>query len=127
MTDNLKEFLQKASGDDKLAKEFQELQNESDRDKVIAKTIELAKNTGFSLTEADFKEPEGEVDDEEMEAVSGGWKKCACFLGGGGEADVDGDTCACVAAGAGVTKAVNGKQEGRCLCTFGGYGYDQIT
>ena len=119
MTDNLKEFLQKASADDKLAKELQELQNEEDKDKVISRTIELAKDEGTSLTEADFEMPAGELDEEELMAVSGGWKSCICAFGGGGKADWLGKAYACVLGGGGESKAGSS----RCVCVLEGFGY----
>lgn len=42
MTNQLKKFLQKASGDEKLTEEMKGLQKENNRDVVIAKIIKLA-------------------------------------------------------------------------------------
>ncbi len=121
MTKNLKEFLQKLCTDDNLVKEFETLQNEEDKNEVITKTIELAKSAGYTLTEADFEEPQGGLDDEELMAVSGGipiagiTKACGCVAGGGGEG------CNCAFGGSGESYT----NDSVCACVVSGYGYDQ--
>ena len=121
MTDNLRNFLKKVNKDKALAEKFSTLQNEENRDLVIQKTIEFAKEAGIQLTEADFAQPDGAMSDEEMTAVAGGWKKCVCVIGGGGKADQDGKACVCVADGMG---AYQNDPALRCACCLGGYGND---
>ena len=121
MTEKLKTFLKKVNGDEAFFKKMEALQAETDRETVIEKTIEIAKEAGFALSPADFEAGDGEMDDGEMQAVSGGWTKCVCVAGGGGTADKDGGTCACVVAGVGMRKDNN---NARCGCPLIGYGYD---
>ena len=78
---------------------------------------------GCELTEADFVQPEGEVSEAEMDAVVGGYKRCVCIIGGGGKEDSEGDVCACVAMGMGLSK-VDG--ETRCVCHSAGTGYESL-
>lgn len=62
-----------------------------------------------------------ELDDDDMDAVTGGGDvSCACAMGGGGTKDSNDKTCACVMAEAGYSK---GGRE-RCVCGFAGYGCD---
>ena len=121
MTENLKVFLKKVNGDEAFFKKMEALQAETDRETVIEKTIEIAKEAGIALTPADFEADDGEMDDAEMQAVSGGWKVCMCVAGGGGKEDAQGNVCACVIAGGGFRKD-NG--ESRCFCLLAGDGYD---
>ena len=121
MTEKLKTFLKKVNGDEAFFKKMEALQAETDRETVIEKTIEIAKEAGFALSPADFEAGDEEMDDAEMQAVSGGWKACMCVAGGGGKEDAQGDVCACVIAGGGFRKD-NG--ESRCFCLLAGDGYD---
>ena len=123
MTDNFKTFLQKTQNDKDIKKEIDALKDENDRNVVIKKAIEIAKKAGITLTESDFEEKEGEMEDAEMAAVAGGYKKCSCFAGGGGKADEDGKTCACVGVGYGYNKMDDML---RCHCVALGSGYDSI-
>ena len=114
MSENLKKFLESISDNAEL---MAKVGQESDPAKLIA----LAKENGFELTEADFKRPVEEVNDDELDAVAGGGDvSCACAMGGGGTKDSNDKTCACVLAGAGYSKS--GRE--RCVCGFAGYGYD---
>ena len=115
MSENMKKFLEKVSADKALAEKFANL----DKDAVVA----LAKELGIELTEADFAQPEGEIAADEMESVVGGYKRCACYAGGGGKEDSEGNVCACVGAGMGLIK-VDG--EARCACVSVGTGYESF-
>ena len=115
MTENMKNFLAKVSEDKALIEKFGKLEK--------AELIVMAKELGFELTETDFVEPEGEISENEMDAVVGGYKRCACFSGGGGKADSEGDVCACVVGGGGISK-VDG--EARCACLWAGTGYESF-
>ena len=121
MTDKFKNFLKKVNGDEALFKKMEALQAETDRETVIEKTIEIAKEAGYALSPADFEAVDGEMDDAEMQAVSGGWTKCVCVAGGGGKEDAEGGVCACVLEGAGMRKGSS--LIFRCACVIGGYGY----
>lgn len=87
MTGNMKAFLKKLSGNNELAEKAAKLDKES--------LIALAKELGFELTEADFAQPEGEISENEMDAVVGGYKQCVCAYGGGGAEDDQGNKCVC--------------------------------
>ena len=115
MSENMKNFLKKVSEDKALVEKI----NELDKAGLIA----MAKELGFEMTEADFLQPEGEISENEMDAVVGGYKRCACFSGGGGKADSEGDVCACVVGGGGISK-VDG--EARCACLWAGTGYESF-
>lgn len=115
MTENMKKFLEKVSADKALAEKFANL----DKDAVVA----LAKELGIELTESDFAQPEGEITADEMDAVVGGYKRCVCAYGGGGKEDSEGEVCACVSVGMGMSK-VDG--EARCACYVGGTGYESF-
>ncbi|MEA4853246.1 MAG: Nif11-like leader peptide family RiPP precursor [Christensenella sp.] len=121
MTDKFKSFLKKVNEDEALFKKMEALQGETDRKTVIEKTIEIAKEAGIALSPADFEAGDGEMDDAEMQAVSGGWCKCVCVTGGGGKEDAQGGVCACVLEGAGMRKGSS--LIFRCACVIGGYGY----
>lgn len=94
-----------------------------DKNAKVADFIALAAEYGVTLTQEDFtkKPDDGELSDEELEAVAGGGT-CWCMYGGGGEADPDGTgyhgTCACVLGGGGEGR--NGCEP--CVCILGGYG-----
>ena len=114
MTENLKNFLEKVSENEELAKK---VGSEADANVLI----EMAKEMGIALTAEDFQKPVEELSDDELETVSGGGDvSCACAMGGGGTKDGNDKTCACVLAGAGYSKS--GRE--RCVCGFAGYGYD---
>ena len=114
MTDNMKKFLELASGDTELVERL----NGMDKDAIIA----AAQQRGIALTEADFAADTGaELNEDELDAVAGGGK-CACILGGGGKADDNCNKCSCVLDGAGKFKdgIVN-----RCGCVGAGGGVDK--
>ncbi len=85
MTDNMKVFLAEVEKNDELKTKLTELKNpETAKDDVI----EIAKEYGFVLKEEDFySDNSGDVSDDELSAVAGG------FLFGGG--------CGCIFSGAG--------------------------
>lgn len=113
MTENMKNFLKKVSEDKALAEKIGKLDK--------AELIALAKEMGIVLTEEDFKAREGELNEDELDAVAGG-SECACAVGGGGTADGDCPACACVVAGLGNDE----KGYCRCVCPVGGYGKHQF-
>ena len=114
MTENFKKFMEAVSADEAL---MAKVGQEADA-KVI---IELAKDMGYELTEADFAQQPTELEDDELDAVAGGTSvNCSCAFGGGGAKDHNDKTCACVLAGFGYSK--NGDQ--RCFCPLAGFGYN---
>ena len=98
MTDNMKKFLELASGDAELVERL----NGMDKDAIIA----AAQQRGIALTEADFAADTGaELNEDELDAVAGGGK-CACVLGGGGKADDNCNKCSCILDGAASSRTV---------------------
>lgn len=110
MTETMKAFLEALSKDEERGKKVRET---ADNAEILA----IAKEMGFSLTEADFEVAEGELSEKELAGVSGGGD-CYCVAGGGGtEGDWEG-VCACVVLGYG---SGYWKQD-RCACAGLGIG-----
>ena len=109
MTENMKKFLEAVSKNEELAKKINTMTKED--------LLALAKELGIELTGDDFAQ-ESELEKDELEAVTGGWKDCFCVAGGGGKADEDGKACACVAFGGGSAR----DGENRCWCIGAGSG-----
>ena len=113
----MKKFLEEMEKNPELKAKIEEL------DKNPASTpkdfIEAAAEYGVELKEEDFQpvSAQGELADDELDAVAGG-SGCICVLGGGGTDDGYHGTCACVGGGYGSAK---GKYEG-CACAIGGGG-----
>ena len=109
MTENMKKFLDFVSRNPDVLEKAKALQAEGEEAvKTVAMTF--AKEHGFTLTEADFAPPEGELSEKELQAIAGGGGKgpntggCYCMLaGGGGGTQTDDDIygCACVGYGQG--------------------------
>lgn len=119
MTENLKDFLKKASENEELQKKLESLKDEKDMEKIIGQTVKIARDAGFGLSDSDFRTEK--MDDEEMAQVSGGWKICFCIAGGGGKEDADGCMCFCIEGGAGERKD---STNNRCICVHYGFGKD---
>lgn len=96
MNEKVKKFLELVSAE---GQESIERMNKADKDELIA----MAAQKGITLTEEDFKPQSGELSDDEMEAVAGGYSQC-------GEG-----RCACFNSGEG-----NGKKYEIRLCVFHG-------
>ena len=114
---------------EQLQKVLQEHPELGDKLKAIAtdsqtqmqeKMIEILKEYGVSFTTEDFKAPEGELSDDELNAVAGGGG-CGCAaIGGGGGDDL---TCVCIAGGTGYVRGCGGfSLEGGCFCALAGAG-----
>ena len=108
---------------EQLQKVLQEHPELNDRLKAITadsqtelqeKMIELLKEYGVVLNAEDFKAPEGELSDDELEVVAGGGI-CICPLVGGGSGE--GLVCACT--GGGIGGAHNAIP---CVCVLWGDG-----
>ena len=113
MTENMKKFLEALSKE----KEPYEKASKLDKDALIA----LARELGIELTEADFAQPEGELNDDELDAVAGG-SECICVGGGEGFRSTNAEQyCLCVLGGGGEKDARAGGGC-RCACVLAGYG-----
>lgn len=116
----MKKFLEEMEKNPELKAKIEEL------DKDPASTpkdfIKAAAEYGVELTEEDFQpaDVQGELTDDELDAVAGGGN-CVCAIGGGGTEDCYHKTCACAFAGVGVGK---GGHTG-CTCPFAGIGDDE--
>ena len=128
MTENLKKFLEAVSKDEALQAKVNAL--ESNKETAMAGVIALAKELGIELIEADFAQPDGEISEDELEAINGGGcptngtvnNSCYCAAAGGGggkQRDMDIWGCACVAYGQGG----DGKEDHTtCMCVLYGHG-----
>ena len=140
MTENLKKFLDAVSKDDALKEKLNALG--SDHDESVSGAISLAKEIDIELCEADFAQPDGEISEDELETISGGYtitehedcgcpisgsgttisNFCYCVAGGGGggrQSDEDIWGCACVAYGQGGDAK---NDHWLCQCYLGGGG-----
>ncbi|MBR1751583.1 MAG: Nif11-like leader peptide family RiPP precursor [Ruminococcus sp.] len=121
MSENLKKFMEAVSAE---GQETIEKVNNADKETLIA----IAAERGITLTDADFEQelPEGELSDDELDAVAGG-DSCVCFIGGGGSSDETvlgtDEKCTCVFAGVGKgVDAKSPRERRRCICDFAGIG-----
>ena len=124
MTENMKKFLEAVSKDEALQAKVNVLASE--KETAMAGVIAIAKELGIELTEADFAQPNGEISEDELEAVSGGMtvttqEDCGCPLSGSGQTVTD--ICICVAGGAGGGTLDDGHVFG-CACVAYGQGGD---
>ncbi len=120
MTERAKQFLQEVQNEEALFQKMEALKTETNEQVVIEAVVVLANEAGYSLQAQDFAPQEGELDEEELAAVMGGYKHCMCIVGGGGSKDHEGKTCGCVVVGSGLAKGDEEKK--RCSCVFGGQG-----
>ena len=113
---------------EQLQKVLQEHPELGDKLKAIAtdsqtevqeKMIEILKEYDVSLTVEDFKTPEGELSDDELNAVAGGGG-CGCAVGGGGGGDEL--VCVCVLGGSGSIPGCYDPSQGGCICAVAGAG-----
>ena len=113
---------------EQLQKVLQEHPELGDKLKAIAtdsqtqmqeKMIEILKEYGVSFTAEDFKAPEGELSDDELNAVAGGGG-CGCAVGGGGGGDEL--VCVCVLGGSGSIPGCYDPSQGGCICAVAGAG-----
>lgn len=111
MTENMKKLLEIASGNEELKDKL----SKASKEEIIA----IAKENGITIAEADFEEAKGELNDDELAAISGG-ETCDCWIGGGGKGSAGQKTCGCGGLGFGYTS--RGKE--RCSCVAIGIGND---
>lgn len=89
--------------------------------------IKVAAEYGIELTKEDFQpvKEQGEITDDELDAVAGG-DECVCAVGGGGKASVYEKVCACVMGGSGdftdKVHVIGSDSQNRCFCIMAGYG-----
>ena len=103
MSENMKKFLEMVSKDENLKQKAMAF-NDMETEKAIQAGIALAKELGIELTEADFvkKESSNELNDDELDAVSGGARLAVvdfndkCFFVGDSE---NGGSWGCPATG----------------------------
>ena len=116
----MKQFLEELEKNQELKAKIEEL------DKNPASTpkdfIRVAAEYGVELKEEDFQpvSAQGELADDELDAVAGG-KTCACVTGGGGVAGESHGTWACALVGYG---AGNPEFHKPCYCSAAGGGSD---
>lgn len=118
----MKKLLEAMEQNAELKAKIDELDKKPDS--AINDYIQLASEYGIELKEEDFKpaDMQGEVSDEELDAVAGG-DECYCAVGGGGTGRSNTErTCACVLFGQGDGKMFC---DVRCTCTVGGYGSER--
>lgn len=127
MTEQAKLFTKEAQGNEALKARLAELEHmaqgkapEDARKELIVAVTALAREYGYKLSEADFKSAGESLDDDEMEALSGGGiGGCGCPLLGGGAGKDPGKGpmfCGCIIAGVSFSGNMG------CLCTMGGAG-----
>ena len=139
MSEKMKAFLEALSKDKDLLDKLNAIPFETEEEKITVAIAFAKDELGIELTEDDFKKPEvvnGELNDDELEAVAGG-DSCVCvaggYGGGGGKFDDRYDefsdlhhyneyTCVCVLGGGGEYVHAGKKYE-RCICVVGGTGY----
>ncbi len=117
MSNNLKLFLELVSKD---LKKIEKLKTMTEEAQIIA----MAKEMGIELIASDFELLEGELNDQELNDVTGGATSggCMCILGGGGggtQSDNDIYGCACALYGQGGDGAIDSFT---CWCTGFGEG-----
>ena len=64
MSENLKKFLEAVSKDENLREKAEAVVKNADKEQAIAAAINLAKQLGIELTEADFEAPKEEISEE---------------------------------------------------------------
>ena len=116
MSENLKQFFNLLANNPEI-KEKALACNELGKENGLLALIELAKEQGMELSEADFEAPKEEISEEELAVVSGGklferscpeagqeadgWCFCVVPGGGGGTMLDDGAICGCACVGYG--------------------------
>ena len=66
MSENLKRFLEAVSKDENLREKAKAFVKNADKEQAIAAAINLAKQLGIELAEADFEAPKEEISEEEI-------------------------------------------------------------
>lgn len=108
MNENVKAFLKAAAADAEWMEQQKKIEDKSE---AVAAAVAKAAELGIPLTEADFEAPEGELSEDELEAVAGAGN-CYCLAGGGGT-DQDAPSC-----------EMSGHQDQVCWCVVWGEGWE---
>lgn len=116
----MKKLLEQIEQNPELKAKIEELDNNASS--KPQDYIKVAAEYGIELTEEDFKPAcgQGELSDDELNAVAGG-EECICGIGGGGgvgKAVGYDEVCVCVLGGGG--KYTSG--DTRCVCVVAGGG-----
>lgn len=94
--------------------------------------LPLAKEFGFEFTLEEYKAyakemnapKTGKLEDDELDAVSGGTGGCGCIAAGGGaDPDNSGAGCACILSGVGININDMSGEYPPCMCALAGMGY----
>lgn len=120
--ENMKKLFQEMEKNPKLKAKIEEL--DQNKESVTEDYIQAAAEYGIELTAEDFRpeNAQGEVSDDELDAVAGG-DACSCVVGGGGSPGDYDCTCACVLGGAGDYNYEKSRESGvRCVCAMVGGG-----
>jgi len=72
MTENMQKFLELVKQDEEMTVRLAALR-EAEPGEAMEQVIGLAKEKGLTLTAADFAAPEGELGDDDLEDVAGGF------------------------------------------------------
>lgn len=120
MNTRMKKFIEKINREDALNAEFMEvsrkIENMAVREDAIAMyMLPFAKKCGFDFSVEDFALPEGEMDEAELLAVSGGLN-CQCTGAGAGD-----NGCPCLHSGVGENGA---DKKFSCHCCGTGMGQE---
>ena len=117
----MKRLLEEMEKNQELKAKIEEL--DKNTESTSKDYIQVAAEYGIEIKEEDFKPAQGELTDDELDAVAGG-EFCTCAIGGGGAATQHADnTCACVMGGGGEY-SYGGC---RCVCVLAGTGEGHIT
>ena len=117
----MKRLLEEAEKNQELKEKIVEL--DKNPESTLKDYIQVAAEYGIEIKEEDFKPAQGELTDDELDAVAGG-DACTCPIAGGGEASKTDDTCACAVAGGGEYSSKAIENGARCVCAFAGGGTD---
>ena len=118
----MKKLLEEMEKNQELKAKIEEL--DKNPESTPKDYIQVAAEYGIELKEEDFKPAQGELTDDELDAVAGG-DACTCPIAGGGEASKTDKTCACVLGGGG--EYTNGGCRCACVLAGGGDGKSYIS
>lgn len=119
MSTALKQFLEEVSKNEELKAKVMALQ-ELEKNEAVQAVITLAKEAGYALTEEDFvaKKAEGELSDEEVEAVAGGERQFDDYTREQEESESKTEES--------FVCSLFGSSDDFCDCVFGGDGDDCV-
>lgn len=118
----MKRLLEEMEKNQELKAKIEELDKSSES--TPKDYIQVAAEYGIELKEEDFKPAQGELADDELDAVAGG-DACTCPIGGGGASSKSDNTCACVLGGGG--EYTDGSCRCACVLVGGGDGKSYTT